>query len=207
MLLVAVAFVALTGCSRGGQPADPATTTATSSVTSSGESRSGPHYAAVDQIGAASDSVIMGTFTRFDSATDDGGDSAGSTKIPMRIGRLNVQRSDPKVPAQIEVAIPVPQGEGERDSELTNISNIRTGVTYVIFGEKVAKDQRGGLQQYGDLYNIVGHADGIFAVSGDTATSVGLGVPLTSTGSASPLATSGSRTYSVDSLMGTRTGR
>lgn len=71
----------------------------------------------------------------------------------------------------------------------------------------MTKSQRGGLQQYGDLYNIVGNSNGTFTVSGDTATSVGPGVPLSTASARSTAAgnSTGQRSYSVADLMSVQT--
>ncbi|MCI1747861.1 MAG: hypothetical protein LKI24_07050 [Acidipropionibacterium sp.] len=204
-LLYGVALAALAGCAGKGEGDRSASTSATSD--SSGSSHSGPTYDSVDSIGAVSNSVIVGRFTTFDKAVDDGGDPNGDVKLPMRIGTFKVDQSGSELPPEVQVALPV-SGEGDEDDPLLGkLNGVKTGTTYLFFGEKVAKSERGGLQQYGDLYNIVGHADGIFEVDGEKATPVGPGIPRTSAQVNTKTATNStkSQTYLLDDLLRIKT--
>lgn len=101
---------------------------------------------------------------------------------------------------RIQIAVDTPIESGEQDPLVQELRRIRTGVDYLIFGEKVMKSQRGGLQQYGDLYNIVGNSNGIFIIDGDTATPLGPVVPMTTASPAPAIP----HTYSVKALMAVR---
>ncbi|GEM_PF-2914083 len=169
----------------------------------------GPIYDSVTSIGAASSSVFTGRFTTFDKAFDDGGDPDGHVQFPMRIGTFTVDHSDPQLPSSIQVSLPIAEEGVEDDGLVKHLADVKAGQTYLIFGEKVSRTQRDGLQQYGDIYNVVGNANDIFTIEGKTATAIGPGVPLTAEQATTAARESGSREYAVDDLLkvGTGSGR
>lgn len=201
-ILAALLLLPLSACTNRDEDTSSANTSTTH------RSVSGPTYDTVTDIGESSTIIIRGRFVSFQEADDDGGNtSSDATKIHMRIGDFTVTDGSSDIPARIQIAIDSPVEFGEQDSLVEGLQQIRTGVDYLIFAEKVTKSERGGLQQYGDLYNIVGTSNGVFTVDGDTATSVGPGVPLSTTSAKSAPSGSSSvqRSYSVTDLMSVQT--
>ncbi|AXE38418.1 hypothetical protein [Acidipropionibacterium virtanenii] len=143
----------------------------------------GPVYDSVKAIGSTSNAVVIGRFSAFNQV--DG----------TRLGTFRIDRSTSSLPTTLTVDTTGENGEHNAHSE--KLAKATTGTSYLIFVRRLAKKSRADLQQYGNIYQIEGGANGVFTVTGDTATPLGPGVPM-STASLGP---SGAHTYSVEDLM------
>lgn len=149
----------------------------------------GPTFNSLEAMASTSSSIIAGRFTRF-TVTDK-----------VRIGTFGVSRFSQSVPGTIQVNM---TGEnGREDPRTTEIATATRGVEYLLFARRVTKSSRSDLQQYGDIYEIQGGANGILEVHDGQATPLGPGVPMTT---ASPGA-SAPRSFSVCDLMRLHTNR